>query len=479
MAFAIPGVGDEARNNRITSEVLRGIIAEVVSLDIRQFIEGTIGNLLGISRGAFLTAIFLGLLLSLWTLIPNLPLFIFAWIVGTLPIWILPASAGGAWKAWIWYIQADFLSKRKAILFEVKMPRELVKSPRGMELALTHVWHDSGETTFFNRKWQGSVRPIWSLEIASFGGEVHFYIWTWAEWRQTLEAAIYSQYPEVELVEVEDYASKFVFDPSKDTVFCTDYRYEPKNDAYPIKTYVEFELDKDPKEEYKVDPLAGIVEYLSNIKPWEQTWLQIVFTQNKDYRRKPKGRFWEFESRYASLCREEIDIIRKELVGNPDPTPGNPDRWKSFSRVQMYRINEIIRLIERNMGKHPFDVGLRGVYIAPSEQFTLEGWKNVHFMWRPVGNPQYLNQLRPRRWHTPFDYPWQDIWDYRYNLHADRFFDCYRRRAHFYAPYTLPSNMMSTEVLATLWHPISTAVTAPGVERIPAKKAQPPPNLPK
>ena len=96
-----------------------------------------------------------------------------------------------------------------------------------------------------------------------------------------------------------------------------------------------------------------------------------------------------------------------------------------------------------------------------------------------MGNKVEWNQMRPRRWHTPFDYPYQDLWDLRWNLHARRFFDCYRRRAHFYSPYILPDNVMSTEVLATFWHPLSSAIASPGVERIPSKKAEPPSNLPK
>ncbi|MBI4087764.1 hypothetical protein HY418_00030 [Candidatus Kaiserbacteria bacterium] len=479
MAFEVPGVGEEHIRQQqwgVGSHVMRGIVSEVISLDLKVIIEGTIGNLLGISRGTFLTSIFLGLLLSLWTLIPNLPLFIFAWVVGTMPIWILPAAVGGAWKAWVWYVQAYFITQRQPILLEVKMPRDLVKSPRGMELALSQLWIYAGETTYFHRKWLGQVRPIFSFEIASFGGDVHFYIWCWADWRPVIESAIYAQYPEVEIVETEDYATKYVYDPDKEMVYATDYRYEPRNDAYPIKTYVEFELDKDPKEEYKVDPLAQIIERLSTLGPTEQIWLQIVITMDMEQRRKPGGRFWELEGRFKGLAMAEVDRIRKELVGNPDDPQ---ERWKSFSRVQMYRINEQIRAIERNMSKHPYHVGMRGVFISDPPNFIQRGWNNMRWIWNPMGNPQYMNQMRPRRWHTPFDYPYQDVFDLRWNLHAERFFDCYRRRAHFYAPYTLPDNIMSTEVIATFWHPVPTAVASPGLQRIPAKKAQPPPNLPK
>jgi hypothetical protein len=239
---------------------------------------------------------------------------------------------------------------------------------------------------------------------------------------------------------------------------------------------VEFELDKDPKEEYRADPLAQIVERLSSLKTDENIWLQIVITVDNEQRRKPGGRWWETEKRYTGLVAAEIDDIRKKLVGNPD-SPS--DRWKSFSRVQLYRINEQIRTMERNMSKHSYHVGVRGVYISRPDNFDGASWQSMRWIWLPMGNPQYLNQLRPRRWHTPFDYPYQDLWDMRWNLHAERFFDCYRRRNNFYAPYTLPDNVMSTEVLATMWHPVPTSIQAPGLQKIPAKKAEAPPNIPK
>ena len=117
MALEAPGVGRERGQQwGVGSHVFAGVIAEIIALDFRIFVEGTIGNLLGISRGMFLSAIFLGLLGALWSLIPNLPLFIFAWIVGTMPLWVLPAAVAGAWKAWVWYVQSNYLSKSEPIL---------------------------------------------------------------------------------------------------------------------------------------------------------------------------------------------------------------------------------------------------------------------------------------------------------------------------------------------------------------------------
>src|SRR3989344_4054463 len=174
MSYAIPGVGDEEKLHTITSGQVRSFLGDAIKLDFRAFVEGNIGNMFGISRGLFLMAVFAGFLGVLAQQIPALPLFAFAWIVGTMPLWLPVAAVAGGWKAWVWYVNSHYLSKQKPLLLEVKMPRDLVKSPRGMENALHHLWMDSGEVTFFNRKWTGSMRPIWALEIASFGGEVHF-----------------------------------------------------------------------------------------------------------------------------------------------------------------------------------------------------------------------------------------------------------------------------------------------------------------
>ncbi len=457
---------------------LRINVGALSSFNLHTLVDGYLGSYWGLSRCMMLSIMFVGLLTVLSTQIPNLALFALGWVVGTAPVWLPVVLVVSVWGSWISYVRSKYIFNRESILLEVKMPREVMRSPRAMENALSILWTDSGETTFFNRSWQGQCRPYFSFEIASFGGEIHFYIWTWKNWRQTVESAMYSYYPEVELVEVEDYAAKFKMDFEKQDAFPTDWRYEPRNDAYPIRTYVEFELDKDPKDEYRVDPFAVVLERMSALKPSEQMWVQIIITMCRDLRRVPGGPWWKTESRFEGVIKDEIDVLRKETTGDQSD-PNGPDRWKSFARVPMYRYTELIKTMDRNMGKHPFNVGMRGVYIADKKDFSAPGYTGIRWLWRPFGNPQYMNQMRPRRWGNPFDWPWQDYKDIRWNLMIRRALDAYRRRSHFYRPWIFPHNMMSTEVIASMWHPPSASVSAPGLERIPAKKAEPPPNLPK
>ena len=48
-------------------------------------------------------------------------------------------------------------------------------------------------------------------------------------------------------------------------------------DVYPIKTYIDYGLDKpDLKEEFKIDPMTSVLEYMGSLKKGEQAWIQIL-----------------------------------------------------------------------------------------------------------------------------------------------------------------------------------------------------------
>ena len=445
----------------------------------------------GISRGLLLTVIFFGMYSILGNLIPSLPLYTFNWLVATSPIWLPVALAIGCWQAWVWYIQSLYLSGREPILLEVRMPREITKSPRAMELAFTAFNLSSGETTFIHRAWKGQVRPFFSFEICSFGGELHFYVWCWHNYKNTVEGAIYAQYPEVEIIEVEDYASKFQFVPGHHNAWGVEWplmsyikglNWTFEINAYPPRTYVDFELDKDPKEELKVEPLATILEFMSNIKPHEQIWIQFVI-------RKAGKRFIlnlfdapDTDNLWKTAVEKEVQKLRAqasvvdeealEAIGFDSENNRPPSPRPSWKHQRM------MESMERNLGKYPFEVGARGIYWTTK---SLHGptYTGLRWIWRPFGNPQYATHLRPRRWHCDFDYPWQDWHDIRWNNQTRRVLDAFRRRSFFHTPWIVPANVLTNEVLASLWHPPSRTVVTPGLARIPATKSEPPANLPK
>jgi len=447
----------------------------------------------GISRGLFYSAVFVGEYLWLMHLVPHLPLYTFNWLIGTSPLWLPVILIIGAWRVWIWYIQSLYLSGRNPILLEMKVPREINKSPRAMEIAFSLFAISSGETTFIHRGWKGQVRPFFSFEIASFGGEIHFYVWCWKNYKSEVEAAIYGQYPEVELHEVEDYASKFNFDPKVHAAFAAEWRLEayhgvspssPAINAYQPRSYIDFELDKDPKEEFKIDPLATVLEFMGNIEPHEQIWVQLVirkcgkqgilFThdQDHDWIDAVQEEVEKVRTKAAVISGSTVDQVLHEL--GEEETPGRPPQPRAT-----WKQTEQMRTMERHLGKYPFEFGGRGIYISGNGHLHGPTYTGMRWLWKPMGNPNYMSHLRPRRWSCDFDYPWQDVADWRFNNQAKRAIDAFRRRSFFHSPWIIPTNILTNETLATLWHPPSATVQVPGLRRIPSTKSPAPSNLPK
>jgi hypothetical protein len=113
-----------------------------------------------------------------------------------------------AWKFWMLNANQTWEKGLKWVLLEIKLPREINKSPEAAELFLRSMIEGGGLGTWFKEKWEGRIPNTAALEIASIEGVVHFYIRIEQKLRPRIEAAIYSQYPTVEIVEVSDYMDK-------------------------------------------------------------------------------------------------------------------------------------------------------------------------------------------------------------------------------------------------------------------------------
>lgn len=441
--------------------------------DFQSFVDWCEGW--GISRGLVHSVAFVGLLTFIAQQIPGFGTFVFAWLAGTAPVWLPIVLWIAAWATWVHYVRSLFLSGRDPILLEIKMPREILKSPRAMEMVLSSFWINSGEVTFISRAWNGSVRPWFSLEIASFGGDVHFYIWCWKTMKNIVENAFYAQYPNLEIREVEDYAAAFRYDRTTHECFVTDYKYEVRGDEYPVKSYVDFELDRDPKDEYRVDPFAQVVEVFSNIKPHEQMWLQIMLRKEGK-----SGILIRHDTGWEKRIDVAVKDIRKRASIQPgkENAPDDDERKYGFPRPT-WGETRVIETLERHKSKLAFEVGIRAIY-SSTKGIHGQTATAMRWIWRPYNDAAMLNNLRPRGdWgHNVFDYPWQDLNGFRADLMSRRFIDAYRRRSYHYEPWIGKALVMSTETIASLWHPPSATIQAPGLARIPATKAEPPANLP-
>lgn len=313
------------------------------------------------------------------------PAFLLQMILGTLalaPLWLPPLLAYVLWHLWMKYVRASFLAKTEYVVLEIKVPRDIEKSPLAMELVFAGIHNvSSGESTFINRWIEGKVRPWWSFEVISDGGHIRFFVWIRKSLRSYTETQLYAQYPGIEIYEVPDYAVGFGFDPSKHLVWGCNFKLG-KDDVYPIKSYVDYELDKNPKEEFKIDPIAHLFEYLSTLKAGEQAWVQIMVRSNKDKRHK-EGTWFGEEDRWKNEAKEEIKKIKKDAT----PEIEGADGVKRPGFMSLSPSDETkIKALERSMEKtHSIRVFARSTWLMRS---TLM----AHVL---QGSPECLNSLVP------------------------------------------------------------------------------------
>lgn len=396
------------------------------------------------------------------------------------PLWLPFLLVSGALGLWLILKQGEFISSQKYILLEIKPPRNLVKTPLAMEAFLSTLHLGPGEGTWFVRWIKGAVRPWWSLEIASFEGQVHFFIWTRANFRRMIETQLYAQYSGVQVVEAPDYTRMISAKPEEWGIWGCDFKHSAP-DPLPIKTYIEYGLDKVQKEPEQVDPLANLIEFLGSAGKGEYIWLQMVFRMHKGEKyggkRNAKGKQYT----WVDEAKELVDGIRKstrtpyidpatgkEIPGFPNPTKGESERMAA---------------IERNVSKPGFDVGIRSIYIANPQKFNPIVITQMNGLFNPF-NSQGWNGISASQWMRHFDdYPWEIGINKLKDKYRRLLVEAYRRRQFFFEPFgfgiTLKDIMvLSTEELATIFHIPSRAIETPGLSRIQSATNEAPSNLP-
>ncbi len=396
------------------------------------------------------------------------------------PLWLPFLLVGGAWRLWYIWQRSEFLAKQKYILLEVKPPRSLVKTPLAMETFLTTIHYTGGESTWYAR-FRGGTRPSWSLEIVSLEGQVHFYIWGEERFRRTMESQLYAQYPGVQITESPDYSRLISATPEEWAVWGVDYKKSGKEDALPIRTYVEFGLDKVQKEPEQVDPLSQIIEFMGSLGKGEYLWLQFLIRAHKGEKygktnKEGKVYTWKDEA------KEMIEKIRGDTretytdTATGEERPGFPNPTKAQS--------EKMAAIDRNVSKLAFDVGGRIVYVAQPEKFHAGLISNLVGLFKPF-NSEGWNGIKSNAWMTKFDdYPWEVGVDKKKNLFKRKLVEAYRRRQFFYDPFFYGGSsmkdamVMSTEELATIYHIPSSSSGAPGLARVSSSMGEAPANLP-
>ena len=146
----------------------------------------------------------------------------------------------GGLIARIEFIRNRFDANIEFVLLAIDIPRMNEQSPKAVEHIFSHIYGIRKTGNLKERFLRGYTQLNISLEIVSIEGFIQFLIRTPVKFRDLVEAAIYAQYPEAELTEVDDYVDlipkPLEFPHHEWDIWGTQYKLA-KNHVYPIKTY--------------------------------------------------------------------------------------------------------------------------------------------------------------------------------------------------------------------------------------------------
>lgn len=364
----------------------------------------------------------------------------------------------------------------KYALLEIRIPRELQRSPKAMAQVFTSLHMLGNSAGNWREKYLDGQVPLWSsLEIVKTGGELHLYIRVPKKNTHLVEVAFFSNYSDVEIEEVPDYmrqlpATTAELYAREMDIWGTEMILGSE-DAYPIKTFAEFESG-----EKQSDPISVFIEVLSKLSAEETACIHILFTPApKDWAKK-----WE------SVLEKLREMKFVDAGGAKVPLPATPGR------------NEMIAAVERKLTKAAFNVVIRLAYISPGAEMksgSAFARGGIVGAFNQYAAPK-LNSFKANGGTTTRIDKWKFphiAVDSRLEYKKQRLLHNLRLRVN--PPETFTAKLMSSffhdlnfdtkhielsfDEMATIFHPPSSVVlTAPHLRRVESKKAGPPSGLP-
>lgn len=376
-------------------------------------------------------------------------------------------------------IQNRWGAKIKHVLLAVDVPKNNEQSPKAVENIFAYLYGVKGSMTLKDIYITGKFPLTISFEIVSHGGDIQFYIRTPLKFRDLIESAVYSQYPDSEITEAEDYTKKFPrkFPHEKYEAFGCDFKLI-KPDYFPIRTYIQFEHGLTG--EFK-DPMSIIMETLSNIRKDEVLAVQLLVTPLGDSWRakgelavkKMLGKVVEekkgFISGVADLAHEFVAYAASAGVAATDKKDQGPNAFRMLAMSPGER--HTVEAVEMKLSKPGYPSKFRYIHFSPHETF-----KNKYGVVK--GFLKQFAALDCNGFSSVYrTMPKKDYWFYRMVRPARQ----RRLMKSFIArdgEIGGPRYILNIEELATLWHFPFMTVKAPLVKKTEAKQAEPPRGLP-
>ncbi len=390
---------------------------------------------------------------------------------------------------YIWFLNNKYWARVKWITLEMKIPQDVDRPLKAMEAVIANFWTLYDPADFKEIWWEGKFQVPFFLEIAGIDGDVHFFLRMPSSMRNVFESGIYSQYPEVEIIEVEDYVKNVPQDIPNEQWdmwgcnFKSTRRGDPNSDCYPIKTYSSFfEPTQEIAEERRVDPLAVLIEGMSRLKQGEQLWFQMRLTPIPG--RKWVGRCKTVVNELAQRPKEKqpksitasaVDL----LVHNEMPFQKVVEERQDTIPPEMRMTpgeRSIVESIEEKMSKHGFETNMRMIYLGDKNVFFKPNLKLI-LNFSVAVSTENMNGLMPAQ--TTKVVPPTMFRQRKLYMKKKRMFRRYAKRWTPNYPWSGGTFVMNTEEVATLFHfPSKAGAPTPSFQRIESRKSGPPYSLP-
>ena len=401
---------------------------------------------------------------------------------------VLPIITGMiAWEAYKLYLHWRFIHNLDFVLLEMKVPKNVMKTPKAMEqiFAAAHAPYSYGYR--WSDKYIKGLEEFWmSFELIGRAGESHFYLRVPRAFRNMMESAIYSQYPDAEITEADDYLEHMPsILPNKDFDISGFEEVLRQESFRPIRTYLSFE---DPVEERRVDTMGGLLEAMSKLRDDEQLWMQlIIIPTGEEFKEKGEKEIAKLlgieekkEKKPSILPNFDLGITFEDAFRAPFVHPGEAKSKEEKKQERLPRfitaphVKELVEAISQKITKLAFESTVRFLYIERrGTPVRPEHMNSIHGFIRQF-NTNNINQLKPNKATTTAGYAVRGLFKKK-RLH-------WRKRLiyeHYY--HILPAHhesILNIEELASLYHfPIGT-VTTTELEKVESRKGTPPATLP-
>ncbi len=395
----------------------------------------------------------------------------------------------GFTQVWIDYKQGKYFNHIHWILLSISVPAGSINTPKGMENFFNNLAGSKSAITWKESHLEGKFQAYFSLEMVGSEGGVQYYIRCPDKYRDLVEAALYAQYPEAQVLEVEDYVDRIPSKYPNDThkVVGSEMILQ-KPQFYPLRTYLSFEHMGEKDFRFK-DPMLNTIELMGKMGKGEHLWLQIIIMQpdeqdwakegekyvdkllGKEEKKPTPGVIAQVGGAFASLPGEALRQMTGVEIGGGAHDEHATDDFRVFKMTPKERA--IADAITEKIGKIGWYSKIRVMYVGPKDHFRkplmASAIKGIFHPFAHLG----MNKLGLHNPATPKDdYFWM-TWQMYYKM--TRLVGRYKIRA---PGAGAPMFILNSEELATLFHFPASDARTPVLTNQGARRAEAPMSLP-